>query len=97
MWKGGTKNMQTEIGLEKTKYLQLKIEINCASTCHTYQCYNCTKGQQSFEIRDCYLAKKYTSGGALKHQGESIKTKEKNYGYGNGNKEETFILDIDQK
>lgn len=70
--------MQTEIGLEKTKYLQLKIEINCASTCHTYQCYNCTKGQQSFEIRDCYLAKKYTSGGALKHQGESIKTKEKN-------------------
>ena len=70
--------MQTEIGLEKTKYLKLKIEINCASNCHTYQCYNCTKGQQSFEIRDCYLAKKYTSGGALKHQGESIKTKEKN-------------------
>ena len=70
--------MQTEIGLEKTKYLRLKIEINCSSNCHTYQCHNCTKGQQSFEIRDCYLAKKYSSGGDLKHQGKSIKTKEKN-------------------
>lgn len=69
--------MQTEIGLEKRKYLRLKIEINCSSNCHTYQDHNCTKGQQPFEIRDCYLAKKYSSGGDLKHQGKSIKTKEK--------------------
>ena len=70
--------MQTEIGLEKRKYLRLKIEINCSSNCHTYQDHNCTKGQQPFEIRDCYLAKKYSSGGDLKHQVKSIKTKEKN-------------------
>lgn len=79
------------MGLEKRKYLWLKIEINCSSNCHTYQCHNCTKGQQLFEIRDCYLAKKYSSGGDLKHhQGKSIKTK------GNKSEKESQIVETEK-